>query len=86
VVTLVHTFSVGHSRYHIPLMPLVAVFAARLWVARAQPVVARRLAAGLVLAATLVASWTATFVRFDLRDVRQQLKQSEHRPAGARID
>ena len=41
VLFAVHTFSVGHSRYHIPLMPLVAVFAARLWVARAQPVVAR---------------------------------------------
>ena len=63
VLFAVHTFSVGHSRYHIPLMPLLAVFAARLWVARGQPVVARRLVAALAAAAVLIASWTAAFVR-----------------------
>jgi 4-amino-4-deoxy-L-arabinose transferase-like glycosyltransferase len=86
VLFAVHTFSVGHSRYHIPLMPLLAVFAARLWVARGQTVVARRLVAGLVAASVLIASWTTAFVRYDLVDVRNKLERSERRPADGRID
>jgi hypothetical protein len=87
VLFAVHTFSVGHSRYHIPVMPLLAVFAARLWTARGQPIVGRRLAGALVAATFLIGSWVAAFVRFDLHDVRQQLDRSERRgAAGARID
>jgi hypothetical protein len=41
VLFAVHAFSVGHSRYHIPVMPLLAVFAARLWTARGQPILGR---------------------------------------------
>jgi hypothetical protein len=87
VLFAVHTFSVGHSRYHIPVMPLLSVFAARLWVARGEPIHGRRLAAALVAAALLIASWVAAFVRFDLHDVRQQLGRTERRSAAdARID
>jgi hypothetical protein len=72
----VHALSVGHSRYHIPLVPLLSLFAARLWVARSEPASRRRLAAAVTTAALLIASWAATFVRFDLRDVRQRLVSS----------
>jgi 4-amino-4-deoxy-L-arabinose transferase-like glycosyltransferase len=78
VLAGVHALSVGHSRYHIPLMPLVALFAARLWVARSEPFTRRRLAAAITVAALLIASWTATFVRFDLRDARQHIGARVH--------
>jgi hypothetical protein len=74
----VHAFSIGHSRYHLPLMPLIAVFAARLWVARREPVPARRVAAGVVLASLLVASWGVSFARFDLPDLREHLSRGTH--------
>jgi 4-amino-4-deoxy-L-arabinose transferase-like glycosyltransferase len=73
VLVGVHALSIGHSRYHIPIMPLVSVFAARLWAAGCEPVPRRRLAAAIAVGALLIASWTATFVRFDLRDVRHRL-------------
>jgi hypothetical protein len=31
VITGVHTLVFGHSRYHIPLVPILALYAARLW-------------------------------------------------------
>ena len=31
VITGVHTLVFGHSRYHIPLVPILAIYAARLW-------------------------------------------------------
>ena len=79
--------SVGHSRYHIPLMPLVAVFAARLWVARREPVARAAGGRGVVLSAILIASWAAAFVRFDLPDVRERLDGEGRRSAvESRID
>ena len=77
VLFAVHTFSVGHSRYHVPVMPLLAIFAARLWVARGQPLAKRRLVAALVAASLLIASWVAAFTRFDLPDVRDRFDRSE---------
>ena len=71
----------------LPLMPLIAVFAARLWVARGEPLARRRLAFGLTLASLLIASWVAAIVRFDLHDVRQRFDRAQERPAAeSRID
>jgi 4-amino-4-deoxy-L-arabinose transferase-like glycosyltransferase len=78
VLAGVHALSVGHSRYHIPLMPLVALFAARLWTARSEPVAPRRLAAAVALALLLIGGWTTTVVRFDLADARRHLASRLH--------
>jgi 4-amino-4-deoxy-L-arabinose transferase-like glycosyltransferase len=87
VLFAVHTFSVGHSRYHIPVMPLLSIFAARLWVARGQPIQGRRLTAALSAAALLIAGWVLAFARYDLPDVRQHLDRPDAPPAdAARID
>jgi hypothetical protein len=75
----VHMFSIGHSRYHVPLMPLFAIFAARLWIARREPMTRRRLAGAIATAAILIASWTATFLDADLRSARAHLRG----PAGS---
>jgi 4-amino-4-deoxy-L-arabinose transferase-like glycosyltransferase len=73
VLVAVHAFSVGHSRYHIPLMPLAAVFAARFWVARREPVTLRRRAGAAVAGLVLLICWGVVFVRSDLREMRNHL-------------
>jgi peptidoglycan/LPS O-acetylase OafA/YrhL len=59
-------------------MPLVALFAARLWTARSEPVAPRRLAAAVALALLLIGGWTATFVQLDLADARRHLASRLH--------
>ena len=69
----VHALTFGHSRYHLPLMPLVAVFAAQLLVTRREPLPRRRLVAAAVAASILVVSWIGNFVREDAPDLERRL-------------
>jgi hypothetical protein len=77
MITAVHTIVFGHSRYHLPLVPLLALYAAALsrrggprqWLA-ARPAVYGALALILVL----VAAWARQIVMVDLDRVRTLLR------------
>jgi 4-amino-4-deoxy-L-arabinose transferase-like glycosyltransferase len=71
----VHAATIGHSRYHLPLMPLMAIFAARLVVARGQAVRRRRVVAAAALATVLVGSWLANFLGEDRGDLVRRLRR-----------
>jgi 4-amino-4-deoxy-L-arabinose transferase-like glycosyltransferase len=71
-----HTLTFGHSRYHLPLVPLLLVYAAAAWVHWPQ-LWARRQQPGFWLAAGLcaifVAGWTVTFLGSDAQRLRSVL-------------
>ncbi|HVR28096.1 MAG TPA: hypothetical protein VMS86_01065, partial [Thermoanaerobaculia bacterium] len=75
-----HALTFGHSRYHIPLMPLVALFAARLVVAGPGRPTRRRVAAAAGGVLLLLGSWTLNLVREDLPELRQGLEGSLRLP------
>jgi len=63
-----HTIVFGHSRYHLPIMPLVLLYTAgavtqarAIWAQRRGP----RFALGVALCAVLLAGWTWTFIAVD---------------------
>jgi hypothetical protein len=70
LICLVHTVTFGHSRYHLPLMPIVLLYAASA-AARARDIWARRgrpsfwLAAGLSSLFLLGRAWEITVVDGD---------------------
>lgn len=75
----VHALVFGHSRYHIPLMPLVALFGGRLLVAGpVRRAAFWRLATAAALALVLVGSWGVSFVRQDLPELRRGLEGTLH--------
>lgn len=59
-VTALHCIAFGHSRYHLPLMPIVIVYAAAAWVGRHE-VLGQwrtwRFAVAAIVSGVLVASW-----------------------------
>jgi len=72
-ITLAHTIVFGHSRYHVPLLPLFAVFAAGWWTRdrTAGPRASRaRLAGAAVTIALLSAIWLRQIVVTDLDRIR----------------
>jgi len=65
----VHTIAFAHSRYHLPLMPVVAIFAAAFWgvVAERNKLMFRKaLWFGLPIAGILVAGWLREIIAVDL--------------------
>ena len=75
-ITAMHTLAFGHSRYHLPLMPLLLLYAAsamthwrdyRSWISRP----AFSIAAGIAL--MFLAAWTWTTLGNDLDYVRRLL-------------
>ncbi len=76
-ICLIHTLVYGHSRYHVPLIPLLAVFSAscianwRSLAWRGRPF---RLATCLVVVTFLIAAWIITFVAYDLAGIQQTLR------------
>ena len=48
LVTAVHAVAFGHPRYHLPLVPLLCVYAARAWAIRREVWQARRSPAFMV--------------------------------------
>jgi 4-amino-4-deoxy-L-arabinose transferase-like glycosyltransferase len=77
-MTLAHALAFGHPRYHLPLMPIVAVYAAYAWRSRREVWQARRTGAFVVscaLAALALAIWgrEVIFVDFE-RFVRGVLR------------
>jgi hypothetical protein len=81
----VHAATIAHSRYHLPLMPLVALFAARLLVTRREPLPRRRLRGAAAAASILASFWVVNFVREDGPDLERRLGRSaaSRAPAGA---
>lgn len=64
-VTAMHCVAFGHSRYHLPLMPIVIVYAAAAWTKRGELLARWRtwpFALAVVLAVGLAASWAADLV------------------------
>ncbi len=70
----VHALTIGHSRYHIPLMPFVAVFAARLVVVPSRSEKRGRLVWVAIVSLVLVVSWANTFVAVDLPELLESLE------------
>jgi hypothetical protein len=73
LVTAVHTIVFGHSRYHLPLVPILAIYAARLvaagspraWLA-SRPAVYGAAALSFVI----VAGWVRQIVVVDIDRIR----------------
>jgi 4-amino-4-deoxy-L-arabinose transferase-like glycosyltransferase len=73
VITGVHTIVFGHSRYHIPLIPLLALYAAALWRTRTPGVWRERRLAAAGAAATvgvLAVVWIRQVVVTDAARIR----------------
>jgi 4-amino-4-deoxy-L-arabinose transferase-like glycosyltransferase len=67
-MTLAHALAFGHPRYHLPLMPIVAVYAAYAWRSRRDVWQARRtgaFVASCALAALAVAIWLREVIVVD---------------------
>jgi hypothetical protein len=77
VLAGVHTLSIGHSRYHLPIMPLVAIFAARALLTWRAPAPRRRVAAAAAIAAVLAGSWLIGLVTADRADLERHLPGEE---------
>ncbi len=69
----VHSMILGHSRYHIPLMPFVCLFAARLIVVPPHREERRRLAWALLALLILAVSWVIGLVSVDLPELLEGL-------------
>jgi hypothetical protein len=67
-VTAAHALVFGHPRYHLPLIPLLALYAARTWTGwpKALPRRTPALAAASAVAALLVAIWAREVFFIDL--------------------
>lgn len=77
-VTGIHSLVFGHSRYHLPLIPLVAIFAAAAVMNQAEIVkayLARSFLIATCLCAALVTGWCALFVCEDLGRLQRLLGQ-----------
>lgn len=67
-VTAAHALVFGHPRYHLPLVPILALYAARTWTGwpKAWPRRTPTLAAASAVAALLVAIWAREVLFIDL--------------------
>jgi hypothetical protein len=76
VITAVHTIVFGHSRYHLPLIPLFALYASALLTTQSLAVWRERRPAVVGAAATvlmLVALWVRQIVLVDAGRIRSLL-------------
>jgi hypothetical protein len=70
--TGMHTLVLGHPRYHLPLLPLLAIMAARAFFARAEIFANRRswrFAAAISVTAVFLVMWTIGLLYFDIDKV-----------------
>ncbi|MEO7890193.1 MAG: glycosyltransferase family 39 protein, partial [Vicinamibacterales bacterium] len=78
LVTAIHTLVFGHSRYHLPLIPILAIYAAALWSRGVRVALKQRgagRAAAIVSALLLIAIWVRQIVVVDADRVRALLSR-----------
>jgi len=71
--TGMHTLVLGHPRYHLPLLPLLAIMAARAFLARAEIFANRRswrFVGAISVTAVFVVIWTIGLLYFDIDKVK----------------
>jgi hypothetical protein len=70
LMTMLHVISFGESRFHLPLVPFLAVLAVRGIVGHAPPLTGVRRIAGLAIALGLGAAWVSQTPELTARLVR----------------
>jgi hypothetical protein len=75
-VTAIHTIVFGHSRYHLPLVPFLAIYAGAAWSNRSwrDLLSLRQAAAPLALATVLVLVWSHEILFRDADRIRMLLQ------------
>jgi hypothetical protein len=76
VILAGHTLAFGHSRYHLPLIPLLAIYGSAVFTARALPVTVTsrpRLVGAAISVGVLVAIWIRQVALVDLPRIKALL-------------